>query len=500
LLPQLPPAPARDRELRLVPANAPEQIIEAEARTAERFLFALLSLGQDDLLEVIPTGGLNKASLVRFAKWRDPKDKFQGAWREEHWPFVSFVRRVAEGAGLLRVGADSKLRPTRESLEWLRQPPVERVRRLLEGWVVSSWDELVSFLGMKVQRGYSRDLPGAKRAILRLLGQAPPGQWIALDDFVAAVKALEPDFARPDGRYDTWGLVSYARQPLDGFEYWDQVEGQQLRAIAGSTLRWLGLIDLGVQGEKPVSFRLNALGAALLGGAAAPPDPPAEPLVIQPNFEVVAPAFASPYARFQLGRIAVRAAGDDDTEIYTLTKKSIQIALERGITLDDMLRFLREASGREPPQNVAATLREWAGQHGQVSLRRGVLLEAEDPALLEQIKRDKRVKLPPVEQLTAAAWLLREADSGALAERLRKAGYGLSGDGADLDAPLKEHDLTVLFAALEVYDYACAKLGVEGDVSGALRQRVARLLPEKQLNRAYQASHGVLKRLKERLE
>jgi hypothetical protein len=471
LLALLPPAPERARALRLAPASPPERAVEAEPRLAERFLLILMALGQDGLLEVIPTGGLNKASLARIAKWRDPQDTFQGAWREDHWPYVRFLRRVAEGAGLLRVGADSKLRPTREALDWMRQPPAARARRLLDGWVGSTWDELVHFLGMKMQRAYGRDLPGAKRAVLRLIGQIPAGQWVALDEFVAAVKAVEPDFARPDGRYDTWGLVNYARQPLDGFEHWDQVEGQQLQSIAGGTLRWLGLTDVGMEGERSVSFRVNKLGAAVLGESAAPEPAGAEPLIVQPNFEVVAPAFAAPYARFQLGRIAVRAPGDDDTEIYTLTKKSIQAALERGITVEDMLRFLREESGREPPQNIAATLREWAGQHGQVSLRRGVLLEAEDASLLEQIQHDKRVKLPPIDRLNDRAWLLREADSAAVAERLRKAGYGLSGDGAAIGAPLKEHDMTVLFAALEFYAQACARLGVESDASGALRQR-----------------------------
>jgi hypothetical protein len=109
------------------------------------------------------------------------------------------------------------------------------------------------------------------------------------------------------------------------------------------------------------------------------------------------------------------------------------------------------------------------------------------------------VKLPRVEQLSQAAWLVRDADSAALAERLRRSGYGLVGDGAESEAPLKEHDLTVLFAALEFYVHACAKLGIEGDASGALRRRVARLLAEKQLNRAYQASHEALKKLNERL-
>ena len=498
----LPPAPERDRTLALAPAGPPEETIAANYALTERFLLILLALGQDELLEVIPAGGLNKASLARIAKWRDPKDQFKGAWREEHWPFVGFVRRVAEGAGLLRVGVDAKLRPTRDALDWMRRPAPERARQLLDGWIESSWDELVSLLRMKVQRGYGRDLPGAKRMIVGFFQQIPPCQWVALDAFAAAVKAVEPDFARPDGRYDAWGLINYARQPIDGFEYWDEVEGRQLQTIAGSTLRWLGLTDLGAEGENSVSFRVNELGAAVFGtgSRASQAFPMPEPLVVQPNFEVLVPAFASPYARFQIGRIAMRTPGSDDAEIYTLTKKSIQIALERGITYEDILRFLREEAGREPPQNIAATLREWSGQHGQVSLRRGVLLEAEDAALLEQIRHDKRVKLPPIDPLNERAWLLREADSAALAERLRNAGYGLSGEGVDVGAPLKENDLAVLFAALEFYTEACSRLGIQGDTSNALRQRVIRLLSDKQLNRAYQASQDVLKRLKERLE
>jgi hypothetical protein len=274
LLALLAPVPERDHTLELPPAGEPERVVEGDLRFLERNLLMLLALGQDGLLEVIPAGGLNKASLVRIARLWDPKDNFKGAWREEHWPYIRFVRRIGEGARLLRAGADARLRPTRDALEWLRLPLVERARRLLEGWVESDWDELVSFGGMKIQRSYFRDLPAAKRAILQLIGQVRPGQWVSFDDFVAAVKRVEPDFARPDGRYDTWGLLSYTRQPLNGFEHWDEVEGQQLRVIASGTLRWLGLTDLGAQGEEAVSFRVSQLGAVLLGSGSAPTEPP----------------------------------------------------------------------------------------------------------------------------------------------------------------------------------------------------------------------------------
>lgn len=500
LLPLLPIVPERDRVLRLAPAPEPAEVSAGELSFLERNLLILLALGQDGLLEIIPTGGMNKASLARIAKQWDTQDTFKGAWREEHWPYMQFVRRVAEGAGLLRVGADARLRPTREALEWLKLPSLDRARKLLDGWIGSNWDELASFGGIKVQRAYYRDLPQAKRAVLRLIGQLTPGAWIGYDAFVAEVKRVEPDFARPDGRYDTWGLISYTRQPINGFEFWDQVEGRQLVDIAGGTLRWLGLTDVGVEGEDAVSFRLNPIGAALIAGAAPPPELPADPLVVQPNFDVVVPAYASPYARFQLGRIAERAGGDRQAaEVYKLGKRSVQAALVRGITFEDMLRFLNEQGGHEPPQNVVASLREWAGQHGQVTLRRAVLLEADDPALLEQIRRDKRVRMPSVQPLTDTAWLVREGDAPELAERLRKAGFGLAGDGDSPQAPLREHDMTVLFAALDFYTRACATLKIEDDASAAMRQRVARLLSDRSLNRAYQTSHAALKRLKEKL-
>lgn len=500
LLALLPPAPPRATALVLAPVSAPEQVVAADAEFLEQHLLILLTLGQDGLLEVLPSGGLNKASLARIARQRNPKDTFKGAWREDHWPYIQFLRRVAEGAELLRINADNRLRPTHAALEWLQQPPAERARRLLHGWVASKWDELVSFQGIKLQRDYFRDLPAAKRAMLRLLGQIAPSEWVAPADFAAQVKQVEPDFARPDGRYDTWGMTSsYTRQPLNGFVHWDEVEGQQLQYVATATLHWLGLTDLGMAGEQLISFRLNPLGAALLAGAADPPAPAIEPLVVQPNFEVVAPRYASPYVRFQLGRIAERG-GDKQTAIYKLGKRSTQAAIERGIEFEDIVRFLAEHSAHALPQNVVATLREWAGQHGRVAMRHSVLLEADDPLLLEQIRRDKRVRMPPVEPLTEAAWLIREGDAPDLAERLRKAGYGLSGDGDNPHTPLREHDLTVLYAALEFYAQSCAALGIESDASAAMRRRVGRLLPDRALNRAFQSSHAALRKLKERLE
>ncbi len=496
LLALLPPVPPRDRTLRIAPVPPPDEVAAGDLRWLERGVLAMLTLAQEERLELIPSGALNKASLVRLCRALKPESDCKGLSREGQWPYVQFLRALLQGAGLLRSGADALLRPTRAALEWLRMPLADRVRQLLDGWVAGAWDELEQLSGVELRRAFGRDLPAARRAALALLAQTPPDAWVAFDDFVAAVRAAEPDFARPDGNYDSWGARGPRGEPLDGFAHWDEVEGQQLRTILRFPLHWLGLLDLAA--ELPLRYRLSPLGAALLQGAAPPPEPPPEPLVVLPQFEVLVPAYASLEARFQIGRVAELERADT-VAVYHLTEASVRAAMGRGIALEDLLRFLREHSGRELPQNVVATVADWAGRHGQVALRGGVLLEARDRPLLEQILRDRRVRLPEAERLDDTRLLLREGDAPGVAERLRRAGYGLAGEPELPGQPLSERDLAVLFAALEFYAKACERLHIDGEASAALRQRVAHLLPEQQLNRAFQTARQAGQTLEERL-
>ncbi|HEU4322984.1 MAG TPA: helicase-associated domain-containing protein [Roseiflexaceae bacterium] len=496
LLALLPPVHPRDRALRIATVPPPDEVVAGDLRWLERCVLAVLALAQEERLELIPSGALNKASLVRLCRVLGSEANCKDLSREGQWPYVQFLRALLGGAGLLRAGSDALLRPTRAALEWLRMPATERVRFLLDGWIAGTWDELQEMSGVELRRAFGRDLPAARRAALALLAQTPSDAWVAFNDFVAAVRLAEPDFARPDGNYDRWGVRGPRGEALDGFAHWDEVEGEQLRAILRFPLFWLGLIDLAA--GLPLRYRLSPLGAALLQGAAPPPEPPPEPLVVLPQFEVLVPAYASLEARFQIGRVAELDRADT-VAVYRLTERSVRMAMERGITLEDLLRFLREHSGRELPQNVVATLADWAGRHGQVALRGGVLLEARDRPLLEQILRDRRVKLPGAERLDDTRLLLREGDAPGVAERLRRAGYGLASEPELPGQPLSERDLAVLFAALEFYAKTCERLRIDSEASAALRQRVARLLPEQQLNRAFQTARQAVQTLEERL-
>lgn len=498
LQPLLPTVPLREHTLQLQPGPEPATVYQSSPHTIENYVLICLDAAQQGLLTYTATGHLNKTSLVNLSKHWDTHLDMQDVTREEHWPYVSLLRAILEDAGLLRSSADGRVVPTRAALDWMRLPQIERIRRLLAGWSGSSWDELVVLEKIHFQRAYNRDLSQTKDTILTLLTQIAPHQWINLADFITETQRIEPDFARPDGNYDCWGITDRFARPLDGFTYWEDVEGQQLRAIITYTLHWLGLIDLGFEGNSVSHFRLNYMGAALLHDEPWTDTTPKEALIVQGNFEVLVPMYATLFVRFQIRRIAEHIQ-QHETSTYKLTRKSVQQAVEQGISVENMLRFLSEQSSRNLPQHVVVTLQEWGQQTTRLSLQRAVLLEADDPLLLEQIKHDRRVRLPQVEAITDKIWALQEGDGPTLATQLHKAGYGLMGDTTTSNTPLRKHDLTILFAALEFYATACTMLETENDASNALRRRVAKLLSDKQLHRAYRISSVALQQLEKQL-
>jgi hypothetical protein len=381
----------------------------------------------------------------------------------------------------------------------------ERLRQLMEGWIASDWDELTIFCGLRIPNSFQRDIHHGKRWLQQIVGQIPAETWCSFAELIGAVRQAEPDFLRPNGDFDSWRITDRAGRPLDGFQHWQDVEGRLIAAVVGESLRWLGLADLGMEEQRPTSFRLTALGSVVLRGSTLPPDPAVARLVLQPNFEVVVPPGCSLYGRFQIGRIAEQVStrtnqSNDEAALFRLTRRSIHTAFGRGIGTTEILAFLEEQTGREIPQNVAATVREWSGEYGRVGLRRAVLLEADDRSTLERIRHDKRVRLPEVEQIGEHVWAVPDGAAAALAERLRHAGYGLAGDIAEPNAPFAERDLTIILTALTFYTEASGLLGLDADAGTLVRQRVMRLLPERVLNRAYQSNREVIERLRKRLD
>ncbi|GIV98584.1 MAG: hypothetical protein KatS3mg057_3241 [Herpetosiphonaceae bacterium] len=480
LLELLPPVPLRDRRFCLPPVE-PQNILPGDPGRIERALVGLLATAYETPLPVGRSGELRRLSGSRWAGLLAASLDQTGATgeplpSERTAPRMALLRHLALDLGLLR-RTRGGLRPAPTALAWLGLSAQERRQSLLQAWLVCQWDELTALCGLRwrsvpLRRSYETP----RRALLEMVAQLAPGQWFALDDWVSEIRRINPDFQRPDGLYDTWMLVDDRGRSVVGFQHWEAVEGRLARAVITGPLAWLGLVDLGRQpGEEMWSAaRLNSWGAALLRGEPVP-SLDEERFIVEASFTVFVPPLVPPLPRFQLSRFA-DWEGHGAFDIYRLTRAGFNRALDRGIGVEEILAFLDRWSAESIPQNVAFTLRQWAADGEELRLRPVLLLEAQDPLRLEQLRRDRRLALPPAEPLGERAWAMAEADGAALLAALRRAGYGVAAELPTREEPLSERDLAALLTYAEVVARLTEACGVEGGPSAALRRRIERRL------------------------
>lgn len=306
---------------------------------------------------------------------------------------LEFWLHLAQRAGLLVV-SHGRLRPDRDPIRrWLQAPPAEQEQILQNTWRTDpTWNDLWRVPGLAPQpTGWENSPLLARSRILDYLAQLAPApeNWYSLDDFVASIKQLDPDFQRPTGDYQAWYILDEQGQSLMGFEHWDKVEGALIRYLVSQILLLLGVVDVGLPDETsaPTAFRITAAGAAFLTGRAAPAPADQKPRFLQagPNFTVTVPARASLYDRFQLARFAEIDSRQSDRVTYRITQASVGWAMRNGVTADQIVAFLGRATNNRTPLKVVETLRDWGARRSTAKIERATLLYLSDEALVAEL-------------------------------------------------------------------------------------------------------------------
>lgn len=108
---------------------------------------------------------------------------------------------------------------------------------------------------------------------------------------------------------------------------------------------------------------------------------------------------------------------------YELTRESVYRGQQSGLDEATVLEFLERVSTVGVPHNVRRSLEEWGARHKQITLRRDArLLEAADPARLDELMADPAVGRLLGRRLGPTAVLVPAAHLEALYERLLERG------------------------------------------------------------------------------
>jgi hypothetical protein len=343
--------------------------------------------------------------------------------------------RQREGAGLalsaerVRGRPRTFLRTDRWKVrDWLQATPAGRLAGLQAAWRDDpDWNDLwhVPTLRPQPTGGWKNDPLLARRKVLGFLAGCQPAKWYRLDDFVAAVKAADPDFQRPDGDYTTWYLHDLRGQPLMGFEHWDEVEGALLRRLVAGPLHWLGVVDLGRDEESgpPVAFRLA--GDDTLTPVPSPKgrgeQAPLRAMTVDDTCTVRVPSDASLYDRFQLARFADLVQRGADGVTYRISPASLARARRQGISAEQVSSFLARVAGQTLPPKAAEAIQRWHKRSGAIRLERGVILRVDAPETLAALRRQpalapllgevlgpQAVLVPPANIQQVRRWLVEQ--------------------------------------------------------------------------------------------
>lgn len=350
----------------LQPAGAPETLARAD------------DLAVDDLTTLLAVA--QRTSLVRTIELERQLWLDDAARR-------SLLLTLAHEIGLLKRVEDG-FRPTREAVTWLRQTREQQMRALLDAWRGSQWNALRRTPGLVFPAGdVDNDVVGAREALLAAL--PVDTKWYMTASLIAAVKAANPDFQRPNGDYTTWYVGEVGGEGfLHGFEHWDRVEGRLLRYLIRGPLHWLGLVDLSDE-----RYRLTERAVAWLMETPPAANETSLPLMIQADGTVIAPRAASRYQRFQLSRVAdMQPLETGKPYLYRFTPRALRDAREEGIDADRLLQFLETTTGKPAPASVRRFIERWQTNGVEARLGREVILRVRDAVILEKLRGNAKTR------------------------------------------------------------------------------------------------------------
>ncbi len=335
----------------------------------------------------------------------------------------SLLLTLANEMSLVR-RENGSLRPTRSAIGWLKKGRNAQLCSLGDTWSNSEWNDLCHTPGLRCEgENWHNDPILARTALLDAMPHN--ANWYRISELVEAIKAVNPDFQRPDGNYDTWYIKETgAQEYLAGFDSWGQVEGRLIRFLIQYPLYWLGMTELAYLDDwNKAAYRLTQRAMALLSGKEPGEEEKPSPIIVEPDGRIVVPQNATRYNRFQVARISeARPVASGKPYLYQLTPHALEQANQQGIKLERILKFLSQAGERPLPKSVHRAITRWHEKGVEAILESVIVLRVNDEAILETLRNNPRTRDYIGESLGELAVVIKPGMWGELRAATTKLG------------------------------------------------------------------------------
>jgi hypothetical protein len=313
-------------------------------------------------------------------------------------------------------------------MQWLQSPPAVQRKALFSAWRTDArWNDLAHVQGIafEMTHTWANEPVRERGAILEMLVRwlaASSEPWQEAEDFVEFAHTTNPDFARPDGRYDTWQIRDVrTNEFLPGFENWNRIEGALIRYTVTSPLRWMGFVN--VQGTRIALTDTARQLAAETEEPARPAtaQPRADVIRLEPDGDVIVQSGAR-FERFQLARVANWSVTRSDDYVYRLAPESVQAAVKQNISSQRILEFLEQHTSKPIPPNLIKAIKRFEQYGTEARLEQAYMLRTKDAETMEALLNTHAVRKAMIERLSPTCALMRQREARAVSSAIIRTG------------------------------------------------------------------------------
>jgi hypothetical protein len=148
-----------------------------------------------------------------------------------------------------------------------------------------------------------------------------------------------------------------------------------------------------------------------------------ESWIVQPDRSIVAPPNAAPDALLDLWNVA-QLESNQGASVFRITPESIAAALNRNLSPADIRTLLEKRSRVPLPPTVERLVEDQGKKYGRIKVGTAqTYVKVDDPALLAEIRRDKRLQKLDWRDVAPGLAFIVSTDPAAVLDTLRKAGY-----------------------------------------------------------------------------
>lgn len=297
-----------------------------------------------------------------------------------------------------------RIEPGLELNEWLKKDFYSQTKRFFETWLQNS--QFLNTVNFPYYYASQQVILKANQTMLGWLQQCQPGVWYSFESLLTKVQREEPFFIK--SRKDL--LNQYGLRYVEEMaRHWNQVEAEIINRTFGTVFEWFGIIRVSRNPlNRLLAFSLTDFGAELIGKTIATPlvlPTNSKPILVQPNFEIMllAPHVETLWSLLKF----CNQKKLDLVSIFTLDRTSVLRGMETGFTPTAVLEWLANHNPQPLPQNIEVSVQDWGKGFKRVTVEQTVLLETEDPTVLDELMQSKKYADYFVRRLSPTAAVLR---------------------------------------------------------------------------------------------